>query len=88
MKDVMRECRKTKFNPKQIIKVLEYGRSLLATRLYTSQVNFVGEEAVDYGGPRREFWELVVTKGVEEYCVSGGESGAIFQTNSVALQVW
>ena len=41
---------------------------------------------MDYGGPRREFWHLLVQKGCEEYC-TGGNSGVTFVQNTAALQV-
>uniref|UniRef100_A0A1X7UU46 HECT domain-containing protein n=1 Tax=Amphimedon queenslandica TaxID=400682 RepID=A0A1X7UU46_AMPQE len=48
-------------------------------------VTYVGEEAVDYGGLRREFWQLLVQKGCQHYCV-GGDSGVTFIQNTAALQ--
>ena len=49
-------------------------------------MTYVGEEAVDLGGPRREFWELMVKKGVDEYCI-GGDKGVTVIPNAAALQV-
>lgn len=38
------------------------------------QIYFVGEEAVDTGGPRREFWRLLLLEAQEKYCIgSEGE---------------
>ena len=50
------------------------------------QVQFVEEEAVDTGGPSREFWRLIVQEVVRQYCV--GEPGiSLFVKNVPALQV-
>ena len=46
---------------------------------------FVGEEAADTGGPRREFWQLLVSKCQEDYLV--GNTLKTFAQNTVALQV-
>ncbi len=45
------------------------------------------EEAVDNGGPSREFWRLFVEEVVHQYCV--GEPGvSLFMNNVPALQVY
>ena len=47
----------------------------------------VGEEAIDTGGPRREFWNLLVSKGEQEYCI-GERNQLTFVQNTAALQVF
>ena len=51
-----------------------------------SQVCFVGEVAVDTGGPAREFWRLLVTGIKSDYCRTG-EGGCFFDRNVSAMQV-
>lgn len=36
---------------------------------------------------RREFWQLLVQKWCQHYCV-GGDSGVTLIQNTAALQVW
>ena len=43
-------------------------------------MTYVGEEAVDYGGPRQEFWQLLVQKGRQQYCVGGAAVLLLFKT--------
>ena len=46
----------------------------------------MAEEAIDTGGPTREFWRLLVEEVVKEYCV-GDPGMSIFTKNVPALQV-
>lgn len=70
--DALREGRKKKFDPWKNLKVSTLmqctlnGDVILLFRcsfsygiVFLVQVNFVGEGAVDYGGPRREFFRLL-----------------------------
>ena len=50
------------------------------------QVNFVGEGAIDHGGPRREFFRLLALKSSEEF-FQGRAGCKFFVNNVVALQV-
>ena len=51
------------------------------------QVQFIAEEAIDAGGPSREFWRLFVRETMQQYCV--GEPGvSLFDKNVPALQVF
>ena len=50
------------------------------------QVDFVGEEAEDGGGPSREFWTLI-SKEVSESLFEGSENSKILRHDSLALQV-
>ena len=67
----------------------ETGYNLLALPLLfhcSTQVQFVGKEAVDTGGPTREFWRLFIQEVVRHYCV--GDSGmCLFAKNIPALEV-
>jgi hypothetical protein len=54
--------------------------------IITPKVHFLGEEAVDTGGPSREFWRLFAEALVEQYCV-GDEGVYLFVKNIPALQV-
>ena len=47
---------------------------------------FLGEEAEDYGGPRRELWRLFEFAVKEKY-FEGNESEVIPRHDTVALQV-
>ena len=47
---------------------------------------FVGEAAIDTGGPSRELWRLFGTGILESHCRSGPE-GCFFDKNVPALQV-
>ena len=52
------------------------------------KVNFVGKEAVDVGGPSREFWMLLVHAIKQKYCRGDVEEGrVVFERNTPALQV-
>ena len=55
--------------------------------VFSLKVTFVGEEAVDTGGPRHEFWQLFVENAHQEYCI-GKEGMMTFAQNTVALQVY
>lgn len=50
------------------------------------QVCFVGEAAIDTGGPSREFFRLLATGVEAEYCRCG-ENGCFLNKNVSALQV-
>ena len=47
---------------------------------------FVGETAVDTGGPSREFWRLLAIGIEKKYC-RVGENGCFLDKNVPALQV-
>ena len=44
------------------------------------------EEAVDTGGPSREFWRLIV-QGIEDKYCHGEKGKMVFARNTPALQV-
>lgn len=48
------------------------------------RVNFIGKQAVDTGGPRREFWRLLV-QNAKDYC-KGKEGSMAFAPNTLACQ--
>ena len=50
------------------------------------QVTFIGEGAIDYGGPRREFFRLLIQKLSESDYMHGGES-KFFVSDVPAIQV-
>ena len=52
----------------------------------TFKVTFVGEDAIDTGGPRREFWQLLMEKAQQQYCI-GRDGMMTFTQNTSALQV-
>jgi hypothetical protein len=54
--------------------------------IIAQKVHFLAEEAVDTGGPSREFWRLFAEALVEQYCV-GDEGAYLFVKNIPALQV-
>ena len=53
---------------------------------YMLQVNFVGESAIDHGGPLREFFRLLALESSEEF-FQGRLGCKFFVNNVVALQV-
>ena len=60
-------------------------------RLYTIliisiQVCFVGEPAIDTGGPSREFWSLLV-KCINDNLCTGKDGNKVFFHDVSALQV-
>ena len=50
-----------------------------------SKVCFVGEEAVDTGGPSREFWRLIMHAIGTKYCY-GEEGKMVFDRNTLACR--
>ena len=50
------------------------------------QVTFVGEGAIDHGGPRREFFRLLAKEASEHY-FHGAPGCKFFTNNVIALQV-
>ena len=50
------------------------------------KVCFVGEPAIDTGGPTREFWRLLTSGFQDMYCV-GDEGKKIIEHNVPALEV-
>ena len=46
----------------------------------------MGEEAVDTGGPSREFWRLIMYEIKDKFC-RGKEGCMVFDRNTPALQV-
>lgn len=50
------------------------------------QVSFVGEFAIDHGGPLREFFRLF-SLGCSEIYLKGSTKGRYFAGNAVAVQV-
>lgn len=64
--DAMQKAKNKKFDPRKLIQVIycyqEYYVTLSATKSHCRlfiQVTFVGEGAIDHGGPRREFFGLL-----------------------------
>ena len=50
------------------------------------QVTFIGEGAIDYGGPRREFFRLLIQQLSESDYMHGGKS-KFFVSDVPAIQV-
>ena len=55
-------------------------------KIITIQVRFVGEGAVDYGGPRREFFRLLASAAQQTFLV-GSHDYKFFGSNVSAIQV-
>ncbi len=51
------------------------------------QVCFVGEPAIDTGGPTREFWRLLISAFQNSYCI-GDEGRKVLDHNVPALEVY
>ena len=51
------------------------------------QITFVGEGAVDLGGPRREFFRLLACEAAESPYFCGGTLGKFFACNVPAVRV-
>ena len=47
---------------------------------------FIGEPAVDTGGPSREFWRLLMLEVNNTFCV-GGDEAKVFVRDVPAIQV-
>ena len=58
----------------------------ITSSLPNVQVRFVGEGAVDQGGPRREFFRLFAS-GSKQYFFHGSETRRFFDNNVSAVQV-
>ena len=54
--------------------------------IYELQVKFLGEDAVDEGGPKREFWRLLGLEIKSKLCV-GSEDRLTLSHNVLGLQV-
>lgn len=54
--------------------------------VFYDKVRFVGEGAVDYGGPRREFFRLLGTEAQRTFFV-GSHAYKFFDSNVSAIQV-
>ena len=50
------------------------------------QVTFVGEGAVDYGGPRREFFRILASDAAKSFFV-GNDFMKFFSMDATAFQV-
>ena len=97
LENALLEVRKTRFDPTKLLNVSDvqcvHGLGRLAIIYWLSllfrssmQVQFVGEEAVDTGGPTREFWRLFIQEVVRHYCVGDSEM-CLFVKNLPALEV-
>jgi hypothetical protein len=51
------------------------------------QVTFVGEGAVDHGGPKREFFRLFAKEASQTYFKGASEKCRFFVNNVTAVQV-
>ena len=51
------------------------------------QVTFVGEGAVDHGGPKREFFRLFAKEASQTYFKGSSEKCRFFVNNVTAVQV-
>lgn len=54
---------------------------------YFIQVNFIGEPAVDAGGPSREFFQLFLQEIDRHLLISCRNSSKVFDHNVPSLQV-
>ena len=91
VKDAMKEARKSKFKPTKFTKVsskVSYcviSNVILLPHMHL-KVRFIGEGAVDYGGPRREFFRLLALKAGDEF-FEGPPTKKFFALNVPAIQV-
>lgn len=90
VKDALREARKLKFTTTKLAKVsvcivMICKDDMIAENLF-SQIRFVGEGAVDHGGPRREFFRLLAINA-KEIMFMGPPTTKFFATNVAAIQV-
>ena len=53
---------------------------------FTLKVFFVGEDAVDTGGPLREFWRLIMQELSFQFCI-GNDKNKVLVHSVPALQV-
>lgn len=54
--------------------------------LFCVQVNFIGEEAIDQGGPKREFWRLLAIDIMTKLCI-GSDHRLTLEHNVAGLEV-
>ena len=90
VQDALRAANKRRFDPFKLIKVIIMMEHFLInfnSFVMWKQVCFVGECAVDTGGPAREFWRLLMFGMEQNYCRSG-DDGCFFDRNVPALQVF
>ena len=88
VKDSMKEARKSKFDPTKQAKASNNGVLLLKyiDLDLSIQVRFIGEGAVDHGGPRREFFCLLAI-GAKDFFLVGPPAKKFFAANVSAIQV-
>ena len=84
--DALKEARKGKFDPAKVLKVIIANQKKHCYDDNNYQVRFVGESAVDSGGPKREFFRLLAedSKG---YFFFGSASKKFFFADVSAVQV-
>ena len=54
---------------------------------YLFQITFVGEGAVDYGGPKREFFRLFAQEAGKNYFIGQSSQPKFFRGDILAVQV-
>lgn len=85
LSDTLREMVKPTFDVTKLIQVNVYNIYNLLI-IIILKVHFVREEAVDLGGPARDYWGLIARNISNDYCC-GKEGNLFFDVNTPALQV-
>ena len=73
--------RKT-FSPNKLLEVMD----TILTVIIFAQISFLGEEAQDGGGPRREFFRMLATSIKDTMCV-GRNGSYVFRHDMYGIQV-
>ena len=63
-----------------------YNYILYLTIILCVQVQFIGEEALDQGGPKREYWRLLAIDIMAKLC-TGSDQRLTFEHDVLGLQV-
>ena len=63
-----------------------YNYILYLTIILCVQVQFIGEEALDQGGPKREYWRLLAIDIMTKLCI-GSDQRLTFEHDVLGLQV-
>ena len=86
LEDTLISINRTAFSPYKTLVVRMCAASFTMAYFYEMQIKFLGEIAVDEGGPKREFWRLLGLEIRSKLCVGSGDR-LTFSHNVLDLQV-
>ena len=82
MNDTLQELKKPKFSPEKKLRV----NTFKFCNLFLFKAKFIGESAVDTGGPTREFFSLLILQIRDTYFF-GEENYKFIRNDMLAVQV-